>query len=309
MLETVGNPGLNASFNSNFRLMYSNFRDSTFTSFSTWVSADFTKDQLVTNRIYDNSGKQYTQTVNSNEVPLNLNGNIMFNTPIIQKRLHFNTSTNLGYRTTYGYTSRNISNEEIDIDNLQLGDLSFTRRFSAQEQISLTFTHDVVEIGTRANVRYSNTLNNLTDRLSETYDWTISGNVVLRLPYDITINSNINYSDRMGYSNFDQSELMWNANIDKSLFNNRGVLSIRWTDILRQQLNIRQSVDDNSVSFTKYNTLTSYFLVHFSYRIRQFGGAAGNRGGNEMRERFGPGMRMPGGGGGNIRGGGFSDDF
>ena len=175
--------------------------------------------------------------------------------------------------------------------------MSYTRRYSAQEQLSLTFTHDVVEAGVRGNVRYSNSLNNLSNRLTETYDWSVRGNVVLRLPFDITINSDINYSNRYGYSNFDQSEVLWNASIDKSLFKNNGVLSVRWFDILRQQLNIRQSVGDNSVSFTKYNTLTSYFIVSFSYRIRSFGGRSPS---GQDDAGFGRGgMR-----GGGMRGGG-----
>ena len=45
--------------------MYSTFDDKKFSSFSTWVSANFTKDDMVTNRIYDNTGKQFTQTVNT----------------------------------------------------------------------------------------------------------------------------------------------------------------------------------------------------------------------------------------------------
>lgn len=307
MQETVGNPALNASFNNNFRLMYSNFNDSTFSSFSTWISADFTKDELVTNRIYDHSGKQYTQTVNTDKTPVSFNGNVMFNTPIIQKRLHFNTSTNVGYSTNYGYTARGVNIDNIDIKNLQLGELSYTRRFTAQEQLSLTFTHDVIELGARGSVRYTNTLNNLSQRVTETYNWGASGNLVLRLPYDITFNSNLNYSNRLGFSNFDQSELLWNASVDKTMFKNRAVLSLRWNDILRQQLNIRQTVDDNSVSFTKYNTLTSYFMVHFSYRVRQFGNRSeGDRDrGSDSRDRFGPGMRMPGG----DRGGRGWDSF
>ncbi|MDO9633616.1 MAG: TonB-dependent receptor [Paludibacter sp.] len=297
MQETVGNPGLNPSFSNYLRLMYSNFNEKTFSSFSTWISGNYVKDELVTNRIYDSSGKQYTQTVNAEEKPVSLNGNIMFNTPIIQKRLHFNTSTNLGYNTSYGYNRKGLNIDEIDIDNLQLGDTSFTRRYTAQQQLSLTFTHDVIELGARGSLRYSNSLNNLSDRLTETYDWSGRGNIVIRLPYDLSLNSDIVYSNRLGYSNFDQSELIWNASVEKSMFKNRGVLSVKWVDMLRQQLNIRQVVNDNSVSFTKYNTLTSYFLVSFSYRIRQFGGNASRDGDSRMRGdgRFEPGMRPDGG--------------
>ncbi len=304
MRETVGNPALNPSFSNYLRLMYSTFNDQTFSSFSTWLSGDFVKDELVTNRIYDKSGKQYTQTVNSGEKPVALNGNIMFNTPIIQKRLHFNTSTNIGYNTDYGYTSKGLDVGTIDVDNLTLGDLSYTRRYSAQEQLSLTFTHDVIELGGRGVFRYSNSLNNLSNKLTETYNWTLRGNIVLRLPYDVTLNSDINYSNRLGYSNFDQSELLWNASIDKSLFKNKGVLSVKWFDILHQQLNIRQTVGDNSVTFARYNTLTSYFIVSFSYRIRQFGGRSTEFDSRMRDSQFGPGMRPEGGPGVRPAGGG-----
>lgn len=300
MRETVGNPALNPAFSNYLRLMYSNFNDQSFSSFSTWFSGNIVKDELVTNRIYDSSGKQYTQTVNSDELPVSLNGNIMFNTPIIQKRLHFNTSTNIGYNTSYGYTRKNI-NENIDsliaAANLPLGDLSSTRRYNLQEQLSMTFTHDMIELGVRGLFRYSNTLNNLNNKLTETYDWTFTGNAVFRLPYDVTLNSDINYTNRLGYSNFDQQEIIWNASIDKSIWKNRGVLSLKWYDILRQQLNIRQGVGDNSVSFTRYNTLTSYVMLSFSYRIRQFNGGARESDFRSGRNReFGPAMRPAGGG-------------
>lgn len=296
MQETVGNPTLNPAFSNYFRMMYSTFNDKTFSSFNTWVSLRFVKDQLVSNRIYDSTGKQYIQTVNSGETPLNLNANVMFNTPIIQKRLHFNTSTSGGYETDYGYTSKGVNPESIDPADFTLGDLSSTREYTGSQMLSLTFTHDVVEIGVRGNIRYSNSFNNLSNKTIETYQWSGRGNVVVRLPYDITLNSDIAYSDRWGFSNFDQSEILWNASIDKSLFRNKGVLSLRWVDMLQQQLNIRQSVGDNSMTFTKYNTLTSYFILSFSYKIRQFGGNRGNMEERMRDVRLGPGMHPDGGG-------------
>ncbi|MDX9747531.1 MAG: TonB-dependent receptor [Paludibacter sp.] len=302
MVETVGNPALNPAFFNYFRLMYSRFNDKTFSSFSTWVSANMVKDDLVTNRVYDITGKQYRQTVNADQMPVSFNGNVMFNTPIIQKRLHFNTSTNLGYSTNYGYTARDLQTIEITEEKpLPLGDLSSTRQYNAQEQLSLTFTHDVVEVGAMGLFRYSNSKNNLREDITETFDWTARGNLVIRLPYDITLNSDINYINRLGYSSFDQKEWLWNASIDKALFNSKGVLSVRWNDILQQRLNIRQTIGDNSISFTSYNTLTSYFVVSFSYRIRKFDGVK-EKDFRSPDSRYGPGMRPDGGVPGSGRG-------
>ena len=275
MRETVGNPKLNPSFNHSFRMFYSSFNDQTFSSFSVRLSAEATKNDLVSNSIYDATGKEFSQTVNATAVPYNYGGNIMFNTPLIQKRLHFNTSTSAGYDMRYGYSSKNYTGI-INTENLILGDLSSTRRYNATERLSLTFTHDVVEIGVKGAVQYSNTKNNLNPTIAETWDWTGSGNVVLHLPYKFNISSDINYTTRQGYANYDQNELIWNASIDKTMFKNKGVLSLKWNDILRQQLNIRQTIGDNYIQYNKYNTLTSYFMLSFSYKINKFKGASSN---------------------------------
>ncbi len=283
MNETVGNPDLNPSFYQNLRFMYSTFNAEKFSSFNAWFSGSITKDALVTNSIYDSTNKQYSQTVNATDKPYNFNGNIMFNTPIIAKRLHFNTSTSGGYNMRYGYTARNITTSEIDVEHLPLGDLSRTGRLNAEEQLSLTFTHDVIELGVKGGFKYSNTLNNLNPTPSTTYDWTGSGNMVLRLPYSINISSDINYTTRKGYSNFDLDETIWNAAIDKTLLKGKGVVALKWNDILRQKLNIRQIVGDNYISYSKFNTLTSFFIVSFSYKLNKFGDS-----------KVGDNPRMPG---------------
>ena len=306
MNETVGNPSLNPAFSHNLRLMYSQFNDITFSSFSTFLNTNLTKDALVSNRIYDSSLKQYNQTVNlKGAMPLSLNWNVMFNTPLIQKRLHFNTNTSTGYRTQYGFVSRGVNNEEIDIDNLLTGASNFTRTYNAAEEISLTFTHDVIEMGVRGRIGYNNSLNSQKNVETETWDWMGRGNLVIRFPYDFTLSSDIAYSDRAGYTNMDQSEIMWNAALDKSLFKKKGTLSLRANDILRQRLNIRQTIGDNYVQYSRYNTLPSYFIVSFTYKINQFGGRATG----ENNSQFGPGMRPErgsGGGGGRrmLEGGG-----
>lgn len=299
MNETVGNPDLNPSFSQSLRLMYSKFNDKTFSSLNIWLMGAFTKDALVTNSIYDSTNKQYSQTVNAKESPYNFNSNIMFNTPLIAKRLHFNTNTSLNYSMRYGYTKRNVSTI-INTDSLPLGDLSKTGRIGAEEQLSLTFTHDVIEIGAKGGVKYSKTSNNLNSAPSTTYDWNVSGNLVLHLPYSINISSDIRYTTRSGYSSFDLDEIIWNASIDKTLFKGKGVLALKWNDILQQQLNIRQTIGDNYISYSKYNTLTSYFMLSFSYKLNNFKGAERvNNRGFRPQGGFGGdgGMGYPGGGG------------
>ena len=101
------------------------------------------------------------------------------------------------------------------------------------------------------------------------------------------------------------SEIMWNASIDKTLFKNKGTLSLKANDILRQRLNIRQTIGDNYIQNNSYNTLPTYFLLSFSYKINKYGGS--NRSNDRDFNNFGPGMRPDRSsyGGGGRHGGEF----
>lgn len=314
MNEKVGNPNLRPSYIENFRIMYSAFNDQTFSSFNVFLNAHSTKNDLITNSIYDQTGKQFSQTVNAGVngpkiSPYSVNGNIMFNTPLIQKRLHFNTSTSFGFDRRYGYSSKNFNSQSINTDSiLPLGDLSNTRSYSAGQQLSLTFTNDAIEIGIRGKFRYSNTLNNLNPVVAITKNWTAAGNLVFHLPYSINIGTDLNYSTLQGYSGFDQNQLIWDGSIDKSFFNNRGVISLKLNDILHQQLNIRQTIGDNYIKYTRYNTLTTYFLLNFTYKLNRFKGSKRAEKLKSELKRFGPGSDRPSRSGGGSRGGRFGGD-
>ncbi len=273
MYITIGNPELKPEFNQSLRMMFTSFNDSTFSSFNASLYGQMNKDALVANSIYDSTGKQYSQTVNSAETPYNINGNVMFNIPLVQKRLHFNTNTSLGVDQKYGYSARGLNAQTLNSDSIPVGNLSKTFRYNAGEQLSLTFTTDIIEIGLRGSFRYSNTRNNLKTTVATTNDWSGGGNMVLHLPYNINIGSDINYTTMAGYSATAQNQLIWNATFDKALFKNAGVLTLKVNDILHQQLNIRQSIGDNYIQTSSYNTLTTYFLLSFAYKINQFKGS------------------------------------
>jgi len=272
--ETIGNMALNPSFDQNLRLMYSSFNAERYSSINFGINGSYTTDALVSNTISDQTGKRYTQTVNAANKPFSGSANFMFNTPIIKNRLQFNTLTDVSYQQYYGYSSRSMLANPLDENgNLFLGELSNTKRQGASENLGLTFTTDVIEIGLRGSVKYSRSLNNLTsNRLTK--DYTSSGNVNLHLPYNFTITNNLDYTTMEGYSAFSKDQWIWNATIDKALFKNKGTLSLKLYDILKQKLNIRENISDNYREITRSNQLTSYFMLSFAYKLAKFGGGA-----------------------------------
>jgi len=175
----------------------------------------------------------------------------------------------------------------------------------------LTLTTDILEVGARGSVTYSaseNSLNNYDRR--ETWDWTGGGNVNLHLPYNLNIANDLSYTARSGYSEFTKNELIWNASIDKTVFNSMGVVTLRLYDILRQRQNLNESINDNSRQLSRYNTLTSYFMISFTYRLMKFANSNAGMGGMMRGTRGGGGRGgFGGGGGGGFGGGGFGGDM
>lgn len=305
MSMTIGNPDLNPAFSHNMRLMYSAFNQKTFSSFSTMLFANITQNALLNNTIYDTTGKRYSQTINGTKVlPFSGGANVNFNTPLVKKLLQFNTNTNFNFNKQYGYNKRGVNVEDIDTENFPIPadiDLSKSQRLGIGERLSLTFTNDYIEIGTTGGLQYSNSNSNMNaNRNTETYDWTTGGNVVIHLPWSITLSSDINYTTRNGYSSdFDQKEVLWNASIDKDLFKGAAVLSLKAFDILQQRLNIRQTIGDNFIQNTSYNTLQSYVMLSFSYKFNRFAGMSSSEASQySQSQQQNRSQEAPGGGSG-----------
>ncbi|KAA6300272.1 MAG: hypothetical protein EZS26_003583, partial [Candidatus Ordinivivax streblomastigis] len=141
-----------------------------------------------------------------------------------------------------------------------------------------------------------------TNSNRETFDYLSGGSTNINLPWQIYLSTDVNYRIKEGYSDneFNNNELMWNAQLSKSfLKNNAATVRVKIYDILRQQSNLSRNISETMMSDTEYNTLGSYFMVYFVYRLNTLGGKAPAR-----RQSYGPGE----GGGRRERtgsGGGF----
>lgn len=105
---------------------------------------------------------------------------------------------------------------------------------------------------------------------------------------------------------FDQNFWLWNAGIGKKFLKDRkGELKITVFDLLKQNISINRDITESYIEDQRNRVLTRYFMLTFTYNLRNFGKAATrsqNRG-NFNRDGFGPGNFNPGG---NINPGNFN---
>ena len=276
MNETVGNLGLNPAFNHNIFAMYSRFNQEKFSSIMTGLRATLTQDALVNNTIYDQTGKRYLQTVNADMIPWNIGADFMSNTPFCKKMFQFHSRTAVSYNQRVAYVLREQDADQIAqmiaANTLPLGDASKTGNFRMSSDLTLRFTHKIVDIGVKNTNVYSLTHNSLNKKnISHIGDWIVSGDVTFHLPKAWNIATDISYTSRHGYEGLtDVNELIWNFSIDKTWANS--TLTLKVYDLLNDKKNIVQTVNETSVSYQKFNTLPTYFMLTYTYKLNRMGG-------------------------------------
>lgn len=89
---------------------------------------------------------------------------------------------------------------------------------------------------------------------------------------------------------FDQSYWLWNAAIGKKFLKNRvGELKLSVFDLLKQNQAITRTVDSKGILDSQSQVLQQYFMLTFTYSLKNFGTPKRASSNNEEQRRFGPG--------------------
>lgn len=307
---TIGNPGLEPTFNNNFSIQYQTNIQEKMRSYNFNVSLGNTLRSISNKTTYDEeTGVTTSQRVNMEGFWSNWNasGNITFNTQYGEKasnRLTITSQTQGSFRHQEGYMRSRAMTANAG------SQISTTETTTASERVTLRYSHEWLELTLQGNVSYNHSRNNLQASGNlDTWNFNYGPNIQLIFSnwHNFRISSNMNMRQRRGYSSSDYNtdEFIWNVSAQISLFKrNAGTLSIQWNDILNQESNISRNVSTTGRSDSRNNTIHSYVMAHFVYRINVFG----NR---EVRQnmRNAGRMGMQGGGMGGSRGGGMGGGY
>ena len=262
-----GNPNLKPSFSNNVYMGYNRYSPKSMRSINANVNYRNTMNSVVDRMTYDKETGARTYH------KVNVNGNwstggwISFTTPFKNKKFNLSANVNLNYGDQMSYTTVNQEGMEMV--------LSTTHNFSTGERIRGSYRSDKFDVSINASFRYNNIYNNKQKNSNrETFDYTIGGDANVKLPWDIELSTDVNYRLKDGYSgNGDNDELMWNAQVSKKFLRKKqAMIRFKVYDILQQQSNLFRWVSGTSISDTRYNTLTSYCMLHFVYRFNSLGG-------------------------------------
>ena len=268
---TMGNPGLKPTFNNSLNVQFQDFKVERLQNISANVRFNSTLNSIVNQITYDETtGGRVT-------MPVNLDGwwrnwstgaGIAYNTALPNQRYKVSSSTNANYNHQEGYVRTATVTGEFP--------LATTHSVTLSERLSGTYQNDWFEITLQGSLNYNRARNDLQPTANrDTYIFSYGPSTNIQLPWwNIKISSDIGMNSRRGFSDpeFNTDELIWNAQVSKSfLAQNAATVSLQLYDILGQQSNVSRVVNATMRSDTWYNTVNSYFMVHFIYRLNLFG--------------------------------------
>lgn len=259
---TIGNPDLNPRYTNNVFIRFQQFTPEKQRAFMIMANGSYIINDIVSYTSYNQETGVKTTTYKN--VNGNYSGNVrmMLNTPLKNKKFSINSMTMASFANSNGYI-----NEEKNTN----------RNLILSERGGIDFRSSYLDLGVNGNIRYNATSNSLQKENNQnTVNYGAGGYTTIYLPLNFKIESDVNWSTNSGYGDgFKQNEVLWNASASKSfLKNNQGTLRFKIYDILQQRSNISRSVTASYIQDSEYNTLGSYFMVHFIYRFSIFKGGA-----------------------------------
>jgi hypothetical protein len=280
--QTKGNPFLKPEMNHNMSLFFNNFNFTSGRVLFIGSNLSLTQDKIVNNTIrLGRSGAQLTIPENVDGF-YNATGFYNFSKPFQNRRyvLSFNGMVNYNHNVNLIDSARNIGKNT-------LASQGFRFEFNYNDWLEW-------DAGARYSVntaRYSLPGQNDLDFSS----WALTSNARIDLKGGWILRYDLEYMLNYGLSAaVNRNVALLNASLEKTMFKKKnGFLRFSGYDIFKQATNISRSVNGSSITDTRTNRLTQYFMVTFTYRMNRFNGQSQQQGQDRMRSME---YRMRGGG-------------
>jgi hypothetical protein len=269
---TLGNPNLKPSITQNVNLSYNSFNFITGKVLFTNITFSTIKNQIVNNTIIGKTG-------NRQSIPENVNGyyNVMgfytYSKPYKNRKyvLNFNGSANFNHNINLTDSIKTIGKNWV----LSQG-FVFELNLKDWLQLGIGVSYSLND------VKYKSTSDKPTSFVNSSSNaWTLSNNINIDLTKRLVLKYDIDYTMNNGLaSNVSQNPVLMNASLEQQLFKKKnGIIKFAAYDLFKQNTNISRSIYGSSITDSRTNKLTRYFMLTFTYRIQKFVGQAAQGGG------------------------------
>lgn len=293
--QRTGNAGLKQEFRHNINLFYSSFDVFTFKNLFAGINGGFTQNKIANSYYINNTntvqtyngavlqpGAQYTRPVNLDGA-YNFTGFINYGFPVKALGGNLNLTTNL------------MHSKDVNL-NLNDNTKAYTRNYTFGETVRLT-----MNLKERLDLNFLSTSTYNIARYSQRPDQNgnfFTQNFSIEPTYSTKdgwiIATDFDYTMYRGQTEgYNQDVPLWNASVSKQLFKNKaGELKLSVFDILNQNRSITRTVEQNYIEDVQTAVVKRYFMLSFTYNLRQFGQNMNGMFGNMFRGKMPGGVRI-----------------
>ena len=237
-----------------------------------------TNDSTLDNGIVLKKGSQLSK-------PLNLDGYFLFRSsftyslPVKWAKSTVNLSSSMIYTKLPGKINALSTNTHTYVYNVGIG---FVSNISEYIDYNLNYAANINQAkttgGTTLTNSYVNHVISLSLNLLSKKGWFVQ--------------NDLNHQIFKGLSaGYDRNFTLWNAGIGKKLFKNKtGEIKISVFDILKQNQSVSRLVTNTYIEDSRSEVLKQYFMLTFSYNLKNFGKPAKT----ETKDDFIPKVGYPG---------------
>lgn len=268
-----GNPNLEQEYTHSFRLQYKDINRTSGRSLNTNVHIEYINDKIINAILMPSEDLEIAPGIILPEggrftSPENIDGAYTarlqnsYGLPIKKWKLNLNFNSRLYYNNNFAL----VNTEKVS--DISYG---FSQSFGLNSNINKQYV-----LGLHYHINgafYENILapvpryNVFTHRLSNS--------ISVELLKKIVLGSQLNYYVNTGLMEASTVRTtFWSASLGYKLFDNQnGEIALKGFDLLNSAQNIYRRVSENTVVDVSSNTLNRYFILSFTYNLRQFGSA------------------------------------
>lgn len=256
----IGDPNLKSSFTHSGNLSYQHTNAVNGSLFMLGINGSVLEDQVVSNVVLLQdtlSLKQETRFRNANGA-YSIGSLYSFSVPIAKNKFNAELRGTLDYNNSISYANY-LLNKNRNINFSQTLRLKMN-----QKKLSLSGSASYNYSSNRYSVALFK-LNNI-----ETWQFNMNGKTFISKTLVAT--ADVSKRINSGYSFDIGNPLLINMGIEKTLLKSRqATIAFQAYDLLKQGNNLTRIITDNSITDSRYNQITRYFLVSFNYRLQNFG--------------------------------------
>jgi hypothetical protein len=261
LYQVYGNPDLKPTKSHMINAGYYKYLNKKLINFNANSNLSIEENTIIRSRSVDDKGVQTTR-------PVNINGVWRFSSNMgVSKQYKFQKNVLLSLRSSFNY---GISRSFILVNNNK----SAVRNVNINPSLNLTFNwKDKFELTQRYTYSWrKNQYDNNSFRSVKTWSHSAFSQIIIRAPKNWIWESSIDYRYNPQVSpGFSKNIITWNAGINYLfLKDHRAQFKLSVNDLLKQNTNAYRWVGENYISDSESNALTRYFMLTFTYNIRDF---------------------------------------